>query len=62
MQYMGTDKTLRKKAICDVQKNATSLTEQILKATTHVTKVVRPLTSYLQKLPNKTKKKCVVNQ
>ena len=47
MHHMDSDKAYREKAKQEFYKNATSSIEQILKATSHKTAAVQPLTSHL---------------
>ena len=54
----GRYKTHGEKARGELQKNATSYFEQILEATPHETKAVRPLTSHLKNRSSKMKKIC----
>ena len=47
MHHMDADETYKEKARREQHKNDKSYTEQILKATSNETTVVRPITSYI---------------
>ena len=47
MHHMDGEKTFKEKSRQELHKNVMSYIEQILEATSHITTVVRPPTSYL---------------
>ena len=57
MHHMDADTMYGEKAEREVRKNDTCYMEQILKATSHETTVVRPSASYLWNNPYKTNKR-----